>query len=158
MKLIIKKAKMVRKVDGVKTTGYYGRVITNGTKTFEEILKASLHGSTIDYRECKAGVEMLLDGIVDNIKQGYIIDLGPIGKLYPSVQGKWAEDAEELSLKDMVGKVNYGASADIVGAVKAASLQWASAKDAEKPTTEEEAGDEDNTTTEPGDDSGNGFG
>ena len=145
MLLKIRKSKLIKKVDGVKTEGYYGRVVTNGTKTFEEVLKYSLHGSTIDYRECKAGVEMMLDAIVENIKDGYIIDLGPIGKLYPSVNGPWKTDEKELELSDMKGKVNFRASDDILGAVKAATLSWASAKDATKPTTDEEAGDTENT-------------
>ena len=37
LKLKVKKAKMVRKIDGVKKEGFYGRVITNGTKTWEQI-------------------------------------------------------------------------------------------------------------------------
>lgn len=145
LKLRIKKQKFIRKENGEKKTGYVGRVVTNGTKDFIEILQASLHGSTIDYRECKAGVEMLLDSIVENIKAGWIIDLGPLGKLYPSVSGKWVEDEEDLSLSDMTGKVNYRPSDDIVGAAKAASLSWATAKDKDKPTTDEEAGDTENT-------------
>ena len=139
---------MVRKINGEKVTGYYGRVITNGTKTFEEILKYSVKGSTSDYREAKMAVELLIDGIVENIKQGYIIDLGPIGKLYPSVTGPWEIDPDDLRLNNLRGKVVYGPADDILGAVKAATLQWASAKDENKPTTEEEAGtgEEENIT------------
>ena len=37
LKLKIKKAKMVRKIDGQKVTGFYGRVLSNGTKSFDEI-------------------------------------------------------------------------------------------------------------------------
>jgi len=48
LKLKIKKTLLKRKVDGVQKTGYYGRVITNGTKSFEDIIKASTHGSTLD--------------------------------------------------------------------------------------------------------------
>ena len=73
LKLKIKKAKMVRKIDGVTQAGYIGRVLSNGTKTFEEILKASTHGSTLDYREAELACKMLIDGIADNIKQGYIV-------------------------------------------------------------------------------------
>ena len=32
---------------------------------------------------------------VQSIKDGFIIDLGPIGKLYPAVSSKWVEDAED---------------------------------------------------------------
>ena len=37
MKLKIKKCGLVRKVENEKVTGFYGKVITNGKKTFDEI-------------------------------------------------------------------------------------------------------------------------
>lgn len=135
LKLKIKKNILKRKIDGATLTGYYGKVITNGTKTFEEILQDSTHGSTLDYREAKLAGEMMLDGIAAAIKQGMIVDLGPIGKLYPAVNGTWKENPDELSLADMKPKVNYKPSEDVAGAVRAATLAW---------TTEE--GDEETTT------------
>ena len=39
LKLKIKKTLLKRKVEGVTKEGYYGRVITNGTKSFEDIVK-----------------------------------------------------------------------------------------------------------------------
>ena len=45
----------------------------------------------------------------------------------------------------MTSKVNYRPSDDILGAAKAANLSWASTKDKDKPTTDEEAGDTENT-------------
>ena len=53
LKLKIKKTLLKRKVEGVTKEGYYGRVITNGTKSFEDIVKTSTHGSTLDYREAE---------------------------------------------------------------------------------------------------------
>ena len=144
LKLKIRKTKFTRKVNGVKQTGYIGRVVTNGLKTFEEILKESVHGSTIDYREAEAGVKFLLDGITKNLKEGYIVDLGPIGKLYPSVETPWEEDADDLKLSQMTGKVNYRPSDDILGAVLGATKQWATEADAKKPTTDEAAEDDNN--------------
>ena len=82
LRLRVKKTLLKRKVEGVMQEGYYGRVITNGTKTFEDILKASTHGSTLDYREAELACKMLIDGIADSIKQGYIVDLGVLGKLH----------------------------------------------------------------------------
>ena len=140
MKLKIKKAKMVRIIEGLKKKGYYGRVITNGTKSFEEVVKSSTHGSTLDYREAELACKMMIDGIADYIKQGYIVDLGVLGKLYPAVNGKWAEDPDDLKLADMKPKVNYKAGDDIAAAVRGAQLQW---------TTEEET--DENTVTDPDD-------
>ena len=141
LKLRIKKTLLKRKVEGVMQEGYYGRVITNGTKTFEDILKASCHGSTLDYREAELACKMLIDGIADSIKQGYIVDLGVLGKLYPAVSGTWKQDPDELAIADMKPKVNYKAGDDIAGAVRAARLSWTT----EEETDDNTVPDDDNT-------------
>ena len=143
LKLKIKKTLLKRKVEGVTKEGYYGRVITNGTKSFEDIVKSSTHGSTLDYREAELACKMMIDGIADSIKQGYIVDLGVLGKLYPAVNGKWDENADNLQLADMKPKVNYKAGADIEAAVKGASLSWTT----EAETDENTVTDDDNTNT-----------
>ena len=151
LKLKIKKTLLKMKVNGVVTPGYYGRVITNGTKSFEDIVKASTHGSTLDYREAELACKMMIDGIVENIKQGFIVDLGVLGKLYPAVNGKWDTDADNLSLQDMKPKVKYKAGDDIAAAIRGAQLQW---------TTEAET--DENTVDDPenqgGDNNGGGGG
>ncbi len=123
LKLKIKKTLLKRKVEGVTKEGYYGRVITNGTKSFEDIVKASTHGSTLDYREAELACKMMIDGIVDNLRNGYIVDLGVLGTIYPAVTGKWDEDADNLQLSDMKPKVNYKPGADIDAAIKGAQLE-----------------------------------
>ena len=143
LKLKIKKTLLTRKVEGVTKEGYYGRVITNGTKSFEDIVKTSTHGSTLDYREAELACKMMIDGIADSIKQGYIVDLGVLGKLYPAVNGKWDENADNLQLADMKPKVNYKAGDDIAAAVKGASLSWTT----EAETDENTVTDDDNTQT-----------
>lgn len=143
LKIKVKKNPLVRLVNGVKKTGFYGKVIANGTKSFEDIVKASTHGSTLDYREAELACKMMIDGIADSIKQGYIVDLGVLGKLYPAVNGKWDEQADNLSLSDMKPKVNYKAGDDIAAAVKGATLQWTT----EAETDENTVSDDDNTQT-----------
>ena len=150
LKLRIKKTKMVRKVDGTKVEGYYGRVITSGTKTFEEILKSSCKGNTLDYREAKLACEMMIDGISEAIKEGYIIDLGVLGKLYPAVNGAWKEQPDDLQLADMKPKVNYKAGDDIAAAVRGAVLSWTT----EKETEENTVNDDDQQPTNTGDTTG----
>ena len=140
LKLKIKKTILKKKLDGVTVPGYYGRVITNGTKSFEDIVKASTHGSTLDYREAELACKMMIDGIVENIKQGFIVDLGVLGKLYPAVNGKWSTDPDELALADMKPKVNYKAGEDIAAAIKGAQLSWTT----EKETDENSVADPDN--------------
>ena len=143
LKLKIKKTLLKRKVEGVTKEGYYGRVITNGTKSFEDIVKQSTHGSTLDYREAELACKMMIDGIADSIKQGFIVDLGVLGKLYPAVNGKWDTDAENLSLTDMKPKVNYKAGDDIAAAIRGAQLSWTT----EEETDENTVTDDDNTQT-----------
>ena len=154
LKLRIKKTILKKKLDGVTVTGYYGRVITNGTKSFEDIVKASTHGSTLDYREAELACKMMIDGIVENIKQGFIVDLGVLGKLYPAVNGRWDTDADNLSLQDMKPKVNYKAGDDIAAAIRGAQLSWTT----EEETDENTVTDDDNTTTGGDDNGGNGGG
>ena len=153
LKIKVKKTLFKRKIDGVTQAGYIGRVLSNGTKSFEDIVKASTHGSTLDYREAELACKMMIDGIVENIKQGFIVDLGVLGKLYPAVNGRWDTDAENLSLSDMKPKVNYKAGDDIAAAIRGAQLQWTT----EEETDENTVTDDDNTTTG-GDNNGAGGG
>ena len=118
-------------------TGFYGRVLTNGTKGFDEIAKFSCKGSTIDPREAELAAKMLIDGIAENLRNGFIVDLGVLGKLYPAVNGRWDTNPDNLSLADMRAKVNYKAGDDIAAAIRGAQLSW---------TTEEET--DENTVTD----------
>ncbi len=152
LKLRVKKTLFKRKIEGVTQEGYIGRVITNGTKTFEDILKASTHGSTLDYREAELACKMLIDGIADSIKQGYIVDLGVLGKLYPAVSGTWKQDPEELAIGDLTPKVNYKPGDDIAGAVKAARLSWTT----EEETDDNAVDDDDQSNTGTGGNTGGG--
>ena len=64
-----------------------------------------------------------------------------IGKLYPAVNGRWDENADNLQLSDMKPKVNYKPGADIEAAVKGASLSWTT----EAETDQNTVSDDDNT-------------
>jgi len=151
LKLKVKKTLLKRKVDGATVNGFYGRVITNGTKSFEDIVKSSTHGSTLDYREAELACKMMIDGIADAIKQGFIVDLGVLGKLYPAVNGKWDQDADNLSLADMKPKVNYKAGDDISAAIKGAQLSWTTEQETDENTVKDDdqpaGGDGGNTNT-----------
>ena len=154
LKIKVKKTLFKRKIDGVTQAGYIGRVLSNGTKNFEEIVKTSCKGSTLDYREAELACKMMIDGIVENIKQGFIVDLGVLGKLYPAVNGKWDTDADNLSLADMKPKVNYKAGDDIAAAIRGAQLQWTT----EEETDENTVTDDDQGTTTGGDAGGDNGG
>ena len=142
LKLKIKKCGMVRKIEGVKVSGYYGKVITNGKKSFDEIARASAKNTTLHPKEASLAAELLLEGVCEQIKQGIIVDLGPLGTLYPAVSGKWEQDPEDLKLSDMTPKVNYKPSADIESAIKGAGLSWATEKDEKEGTETPDNGDD----------------
>ena len=148
MKLKIKKCGMVRKIDGVKVSGFYGKVITNGKKSFDEIARSSARNTTLHPKEAALAAELLLEGVCEEIKNGNIVDLGPLGTLYPAVSGKWEKDGDDLKLSDMTPKVNYKPSDDIDAAVKSASLSWATEKEesdgTETPTDENDVTGNDN--------------
>ena len=124
LKLKIKKTLLKRKVNGVVTPGYYGKVITSGTRSFDELSEYAAHNSTAHKAEIRMCSELFIDAAAAAIKQGYIVDLGPLGKLYPAVKSNWEEDPEALQLRDMDGKVNYRPSADIASAIAGAEKSW----------------------------------
>ena len=159
LKLKVKKAKMVRKIDGVKKEGFYGRVITNGTKTWEQIAEEASRNTTVHKAEMKVASELLLDAVTAQLKQGFIVDLGPIGKLYPAVTGKWDENADNLQLSDMKPKVNYKPGADIDAAIRGAQLSWTTEKETDQNTvSDSEQTDPDPTAPDSGSGSGTGEG
>ena len=132
LKLKVRKNKMFRNINGVKTLGYYGRVISNGKKTYEQVALESCVNTTVHKAEMKVAAELLLDGIAANLKNGYIVDLGPLGTLYPSVESNWHQDPDECNLAEQKPKVSYRPSADIKSAISGAQVGW---------TTEEETDD-----------------
>ena len=132
LKLKVKKTKLFQKLNGVKTLGYYGRVISNGKKTYEQVALESCVNTTVHKAEMKVAAELLVDGIAANLKNGYIVDLGPLGTLYPSVESNWHQDPDECTLAEQKPKVSYRPSADIKSAISGAQVGW---------TTEEETDD-----------------
>ena len=142
LKLKIKKLALVRKIEGQKVTGYFGRVITNGKKSFDEIARQSAKNTTLHPKEASLAAELLLEGICEEIKQGIIVDLGPLGTLYPAVKSKWEQDPDDLKLSDMQPKVNYKPSEGIESAINGASLSWATEKE-EAEGTDTPSGDDD---------------
>ena len=160
-KLTLKVKKIAFKHPVTKTPGYVARVLTNGTESFDDICEIAGMNTTYAQEEIVACAGLMLKAAARQLKNGKIIDLGPLGKLYPSVNGKWVEKEEDLSLSDLTPKANYRPSEEISEAIRGASLGWATAKDDEKEETEQEPenGDTpdtpDTTSGGDGDDPGN---
>lgn len=132
------------------TDGFTARVVSNGTKQFDDIVTDASANTTVHKAELTAACMLFIDGIVKYLKQGYIIDLGVLGKLYPSAKAKWHEKAEEVTLEDVRPKLLYAPGPDIEAAIKGAQLSWMTKKDEEAEKEKQE--EEQTNTPEPEDD------
>lgn len=145
----------VKKVNQVnpktKTMGYAARVLTNGTESFDDLVDYASHNTSLHRIEVSGAAQLILEAAARALKNGKIVDLGPLGKIRPSVLSKWVEDPKTLTKADLTKSLNYSASPDIVAAIQSAKLSWSSAEDEENDTTENGG---ENTTTDP-DEGGN---
>ena len=139
----------VRKVKSInpktKEEGLAPRVVSNGKSAFEDICYLAGLNTTANEAEVEMMGKLILQAAARQLQNGYIVDLGPLGTLYPSVTGKWAKKADDMQKSDLTLKVNYRPSDEIAAAIQGAKLAWASAEDEKK---EQENGGA-NTTTDP---------
>ena len=154
LKLKVKKAGSKNPIS--KQLGFTARVLTNGTADFDDIVKDAGRNTTMHKAELRMAFELCMDSVSEMLKQGFIIDLGPLGKIYPSCTSKWYEKEEDMKLDDVKPGLYFRPGDDVEGAIKAAKLVWAKASDEED---EEEGG----TTPAPsgggsGDNNGGGSG
>ena len=130
LKLKVKKAGSKHPV--TKQLGFAARVLTNGTMGFDDIVKDAGRNTTMHKAELKMAFELCLDTVVESLKQGFIVDLGPLGKIYPSCSSGWFEKEEDLKLEDVKPQLYFRAGDDVEGAIKSAKLVWAKASDEEE--------------------------
>ena len=128
-KLTLKVKKVGMKNPTSKKQGYVARVITNGTEDFADICEMAAMNTTYAPEEIVACAGLMLKAAARALKNGRIIDLGVLGRLYPSVSGKWVENADDLSLSDLTPHTNYRPSQEVREAISSATLGWASDKD-----------------------------
>ena len=147
LKLKVKKANSKKPV--TKEAGFVARVLTNGTAEFDDIVKEAGHNTTMHKAELRMAFELCMDSVTEMLKQGYIVDLGPIGKIYPSCSSGWYEKEEDMKLTDVKPQLYYRAGDDVEAAIKSAKLVWAKASDEED---DEEGGDTPTPTPPSGDD------
>jgi predicted histone-like DNA-binding protein len=140
-KLKIKKVQVVN--PATKAKGYSARVVSNGTKAFSDIVADAANNTTIHRAEVTAASMLFVEGIAKYLKQGYIVDLGDLGKLYPSAKAKWHEKEDEVTMDDVKPHVYFAPGNDIEAAIKGAQLSWMTKKDeeAEKEKQQEEQTD-----------------
>ena len=159
LKLKIKKSGAKNPV--TKQLGFAARVLTNGTAEFDDIVKEAGRNTTMHKAELRMAFELCMDSVTEMLKQGFIVDLGPIGKIYPSCSSGWYEKEEDMKLSDVKPQLYYRAGDEVEAAIKSAKLVWAKASDEEEEEggTPSGGGDTPTPTPDPsggGDDSGGG--
>ena len=129
VKLKLRLTKSSRVNPSTKVKGFSGRVLTNGTADYDDIIEDAAENTTFNQDEIRAAAGIFCRAAAKMLKQGYIVDLGPIGKLYPSCTSKWVAKAEDLQLSDVKPSLYYRASDDVESAINGATLVWAKASD-----------------------------
>lgn len=127
LKLKVTKAKHLNLA--TRKIGYVARVITNGTASYEDIAAEAGENTTLHKAEMKLAIELYIEEAAKMLKQGFIVDMGPLGKLYPSCNSGWVENAEDLQLSDIKLSLYYRAGDEIASAIKGAQLQWVKGDD-----------------------------
>ena len=151
-KLTLKVKKFAMKHPKTQKPGFVARVITNGTEEFSDICEMAGLNTTLSPIEIEAASKLMLQAAARQLKNGKIIDLGVLGKLYPSVSGRWVEKEDDLSLSDLTAHTNYRPSQEIREAIAGAQLGWATDKDngETEPENPDNGGDSGNSgTTDP---------
>jgi len=152
LKLRIKKVGMKKHV--TKEPGFATRVLTNGTAEFDDIVKDAGRNTTMHKAELRMAFELCMDSVTEMLKQGYIVELGPLGKIYPSCSSGWYEKEEDMKLSDVKPQLYYRAGEEVEAAIKSAKLVWAKAGDEEEEEEEGEGGQNGGGSNDNGGDSG----
>ena len=114
-----------------KKEGRVARVLTNGTADYSDIAEDAAEDTTFNVDEIRAASGIFIRAAAKALKQGFIVDLGPLGKIYPSCTSGWFENAEDLTLDSVKPTIYYRPSLEVETAIKGASLVWAKAGEAE---------------------------
>ena len=146
LKLRIKKSGAKNPV--TKVSGFSARVLTNGTAAFDDIVREAGKNTTMHKAELRMAFELCMDSVTEMLKQGFIVELGPLGKIYPSCSSGWYEKEEDMKLSEVKPQLYFRAGDEVEGAIKSAKLVWAKAEDNEE--------EEDDTPTPTPDPSGGG--
>lgn len=114
-----------------KKEGRVARVLTNGTADYSDIAEDAAEDTTFNVDEIRAASGIFIRAAAKALKQGFIVDLGPLGKIYPSCTSGWFENAEDLTMDSVKPTIYYRPSQEVETAIKGASLVWAKASEAE---------------------------
>ena len=113
MGMNIKKLNRQSNIKDHDLKGYIAKVIKKGKVSLDDVVKYSLKNQPIDERTAKFIIELVVDGIVNYLADGYYVDLGLLGQLSPAVRGKMKENADDITLKDLGITINYRISKEL---------------------------------------------
>ena len=104
--------------------GYIAKVIKKGKVSLDDVVKYSLKNQPIDERTAKFIIELVVDGIVNYLADGYYVDLGLLGQLSPAVRGKMKENADDITLKDLGVTINYRISKELKSKLEGTEMNF----------------------------------
>ena len=90
------------------------------------------HNTTLHKAGAKVALDLCMEIVAEMLKQGYIVDLGPVGKLYPSCTSGWVEKVKNLQLTNVTPSLYYRPADEVAAAIMGATLQWAKERDEEE--------------------------
>ena len=149
--LTLKVKKVANKNLRTKVMGYASRAIANGVATFDDICAQAANNTTLHPKELALAFGLALDAVRDALKNGKIVDLDQIGRLYPAISSHWTEKEDDQTLDGLTKRVAYRPSQEINAAIAGAKLAWATAKEAAES-------ENNGTTTDDGGDNGDNGG
>ncbi len=124
MAINIKKLNRQSNIKDHDLKGYIAKVIKKGKVSLDDVVKYSLKNQPIDERTAKFIIELVVDGIVDYLADGYYVDLGLLGQLSPAVRGKMKENADDITLKDLGITVNYRISKELKSNLESTEMNF----------------------------------
>lgn len=111
--------------------GYGTRAILNGQETWEDLIEYAARNTSIHKAELTAAATLIIEGAVQALKNGKSVDLKELGKIYPTIYGKWTLKAEDQKKADITLGMNYRASDEINEAIAGIKLSWSTKKEEE---------------------------
>lgn len=124
MGMNIKKLNRQSNIKDHDLKGYIAKVIKKGKVSLDDVVKYSLKNQPIDERTAKFIIDLVVDGIVDYLADGYYVDLGLLGQLSPAVRGKMKENADDITLKDLEITINYRISKELKSKLEGTEMNF----------------------------------
>ena len=142
----LKIKKVGQKNPKTKVLGFASRAIANGTADYVSLAKSASKNTTVHWAELQVALQLALEAAAQEVKNGKVVDLGPLGKIRPAVSGKWVEKEEDLTINDLTPHLNYVPSDDLKAAIRSVKMAWTTEKATEDD--EQNGGDTINTSTD----------